>query len=150
MNTVLLMKSEAACGRCPFNLVCMTLRPLTNVTFCRRCGAISFKRKGERYLCMLIRDGIHSRLKNTVWQQKALMSDHDKRIAYVLAAVANKHAEYEGCSRLRTKEPSWQHRRRERKNNPEQLIGELSRQTARWNDCVHYFREVANGFDREF
>lgn len=128
---MLLMKSEAACGRCPLNLLCMTLRPLSDVMFCRRCGAITFKRDGERYLCTLLRDGVHSRLKDTVWQQKNEMSDHDKRIAHVMAAVVNKHAEFTGCTRLRKR-----HTKRHKKQ-------------FRWEDCVHYFLDI-NGFDREF
>jgi molybdenum cofactor biosynthesis enzyme MoaA len=129
---MLLMKSEAACGRCPLNLLCMTLRPLPDVMFCRRCGAITFKRDGERYLCMLIRDGVNSRLKDTMWQQQALMSDHDKRIAHVIAAVVNKHAEYTGCTQMR---------KRHTKRHKQQF---------RWVDCVHYFLKNGNGFDREF
>jgi molybdenum cofactor biosynthesis enzyme MoaA len=123
----------------------MTLRPIDNVTFCRRCGAIAFKRDGERFLCMLIREGVHSRVKlvDTPFQQMGMMSARDVRIAHVLAAVVNKNAEYEGCVRPRpdmprqTGRPAYRHSRK------------LKRKY-RYRDCVHYFEELGNGFDREF
>jgi molybdenum cofactor biosynthesis enzyme MoaA len=146
-TTVLLMKSEAACGRCPLNLLCMTLRPMDNVTFCRRCGAIAFKRNGERYLCMLIREGIHSRIRreqfDTQFQQWDQMSNRQQRIAYVMNAVVNKNAEYEGCIRFMAKMP------RQMGRPPYRHHKKLKRQY-RYRDCVHYFEELGNGFDRVF
>lgn len=142
---MLLMKSEAACGRCPLNLVCMMLRPIDNVTFCRRCGAVAFKRDGERFLCMLLREGVHSRLKleDTPFQQLGALSDRDRRIAHVLAAVTNKNAEYQGCVRFMSKMP------RQIGRPPYRHSRKLKRQY-RYRDCVHYFEELGNGFDREF
>ena len=140
---VILLKSEAACGRCPLGILCMTLRPLPDVRFCRRCGAITFKRDGVRFLCTQIREGIYSRINTTTkegmlpWQNWSAMSARDHKIQYTLAAVAAKKAEYDGCARLRGRQ---RHR-----------SGALlpKRKKYRWDDCVQYFREQGNGFDLE-
>lgn len=89
---------------------------------------------------MLIREGVHSRLQsdqfNTKFQQWDALSNRQQRLAYVFAAVANKNAEYEGCTRLRRKRG---HRR----------TGRI-KTSYRYRDCVHYFEEVGNGFDLIF
>jgi hypothetical protein len=121
----------------------MTLRPLPDVRFCRRCGAVTFKRNGVRFLCMLLRDGVHSRVDKDMkdgmlpWQEWGALSARDQKITHTLAAVAAKRAEYTGCSHLRG-----------RQRNKAGLLTP-KRMKYRWQDCVHYFREQ-NGFDREF
>lgn len=132
---MILMKTERACGRCPMAMMCLTRKKLENVTFCRRCGCITFKHDNERYLCPLIREGVHSRIVSnkdvTGWDH---MSDRDRRIAHTLQAVLSRNAEFEGCVRIRARKAPGPFRNRKRKS--------------RWHDCIDYFRET-NGFDAE-
>jgi hypothetical protein len=116
-------------------MMCLTRKKLENVTFCRRCGCITFKHDNERYLCPLIREGVHSRIVSnkdvTGWDH---MSDRDRRIAHTLQAVLSRNAEYEGCVRIRSRRRPGPGRQRIKKS--------------RWHDCIYYFRET-NGFDTE-
>jgi hypothetical protein len=117
-------------------MMCMARKKLAHVTFCRRCGCITFKHNNERYLCPLIREGVHSRITCdkdvSGWEH---MSDRDRRIAHTLQAVISRNAEYEGCVRTRVRKAPGPFRGRKRRS--------------KWHDCVEYFRET-NGFDAEF
>lgn len=128
------MKTERACGRCPMAMMCVARKKLAGVTFCRRCGCITFKHDDVRYLCSLIREGVHSRIMSTKdvvgWDH---MSDRDRRVAHVLQAVISRNAEYEGCVRTRTRKKPYRQTQQPRR---------------RWHDCVDFFRKT-NGYDIE-
>lgn len=132
---MILMKTEHACGRCPNALMCMARKKLTHVTYCSRCGCVTFKHDNKRYLCTLLREGVHSRVQG---DKAALswghMDRHSQRLVCIHAAVISHHAEYEGCIRIRARKAPGPFRRRKRKS--------------KWHDCVEYFREI-NGFDVE-
>jgi hypothetical protein len=125
---VILLKTDMACSRCPNNLLCMTGRKLKNAQYCRRCCAVTFKEDGRRFLCLLLREGVHSRLASENFHDD--VSLRGRRLAYVNATLAYPRTEFDGCTRLRRKV----------KRHPR------AKNVYRWVDCEHYFQAL-NGFD---
>jgi hypothetical protein len=73
------MKTEAACGKCPLTLLCLTnqrliinktrkhtymrnkgIRNIHRVRVCRRCLCVFFEHAGQTRICSQIREGVHT------------------------------------------------------------------------------------------
>lgn len=134
---MILMKTEKACGRCPKALLCMTLTPLEDVARCRRCHCVTFKYNDTRFMCTLLRGGVHSRCVETPDAVARIGLSPTSKRNYVISALAPfRSCVCEGgCVKTQRKKRPAGHRGATKKYHP-------------WRDCVHCIRETS-GFDLE-